>query len=215
MKPIIAITIAAAALILAPTWLVSGAEPVQPPVSATNSVVLQSMDKIRFRIAEDPSRNIEPVLLSVPANHIVDFPVSAGFPQKIAINVKGRTLEDVARELKARLDDEYYQDCRLEIILMDRAQKGGRVMVYGAVRQNFVELPPGEQKTILEAVLQAVASEFAKLSKVKLHRMNPATGKVESRVVDVESIKKSGDRSKDVVLLDGDRIEIPERGIVW
>lgn len=213
MKPTLAI--AAATLILAASGFVSGAEPVQAPVPSTNSIVLQSMDKIRFRIAEDPSRNIEPVLLSVPANHIVDFPVSAGYPQKIAINVKGRTLEDVSKELKTRLDQEYYQDCRLEIILMDRAQKGGRVMVYGAVRQNFVELPPGEQKTILEAVLQAVASEFAKLSKVKLHRMNPATGKVESRVVDVESIKKSGDRSKDVVLLDGDRIEIPERGIVW
>ena len=35
------------------------------------------------------------------------------------------------------------------------------------------------------------------------------------KLVDVESIKKSGDKSKDIVLQDGDRIEVPERSVVF
>ena len=182
---------------------------------ATNGVVLQAMDKLHYRIPEDPSKNGELLLLSVPASQMVEFPVSLGYPQRVVISVKGRTLDEVLQELKSKLDQDYYVNSHPDLKLVDRAQKGGRVMIYGAVRQFSIDLPPGEQKTILEAVLQAVTSEFAKLSKVKLHRLNPNTGKVDSRVVDVEAIKKSGDRSKDVVLQDGDRIEVPERGIVF
>lgn len=184
-------------------------------VTDSSSEVLQAMDKLKFRIVEDPAKQVDPLLLSVPSNYQVEIPVSAGYPVRLAFQVRGKTVEALRQEIKARLDADYYRNATVELSLLDRAAKGGKVLIYGAVRSNMIELPPGEQKTILEAVLQAAANEFAKLTKVKLHRMNPATGKVESRVVDVESIKKSGDRSKDVVLQDGDRIEIPERGLVF
>jgi len=177
--------------------------------------VLLAMDKLKFRIVEDPAKPVEPLPLSVPSNYQIEIPVSTGYPLRLTFQVQGKSLEALRREIKERFDAEYYQNATVELVLLDRAAKGGKVLIYGAVRSNMVELPAGEPKTILEAVLQAAASEFAKLTKVKLHRLNPATGKVESRIVDVEAIKKSGDRSKDVVLQDGDRIEIPERGLVF
>lgn len=182
---------------------------------ASPSPILQAMDKLKFRVVEDPAKSLEPLLLSVPANYQLEVPVTLGHPLKITVNVQGKTVEQAAQEIKTKLDADYYQDASVELALLDRAQKGGRVLIYGAVRSNLIDLPPGEQRTILEAVLQAATNEFAKLAKVRLHRLNPATGKVETRVIDVEAIKKSGDRSKDVVLQDGDRIEIPERGIVF
>ena len=73
---------------------------------------------------------------------------------------------------------------------------------------------PGETKTVFEGVYQVGLSEFANLKKVKLNRLNPQTKETESRVIDLEAVRK-GDRAKDVPLQDGDRVEVPEKSIVF
>ena len=52
------------------------------------------------------------------------------------------------------------------------------------------------------------------LRNVKLIRLNSKTGQAEETTVDVEAINeaiKQGDRSKDVLLKDGDRVVVPAK----
>ena len=78
-----------------------------------------------------------------------------------------------------------------------------------------IELFPSEQKMLSAAIIQLGYNEFADLKKVKLHRIDPATGENKTTTVDVKDILKTNDRSKDVILQDGDRVEVPERGFVF
>ena len=56
---------------------------------------------------------------------------------------------------------------------------------------------------------------MANLKKVKIHRTNKQT-KVQSTIeVNVEKILKTNARDKDVKLMDGDRVEVLSRGIVF
>ena len=92
-------------------------------------------------------------------------------------------------------------------------QRLGMVMFYGAVRGNFLQLGLGEQKTLFEGVYQVGVSEFSNLKKVKLNRVDPVSGKTEIKIINVEKVKQ-GDRSEDILLQDGDRIEVPEKTII-
>jgi Spy/CpxP family protein refolding chaperone len=89
----------------------------------------------------------------------------------------------------------------------------GKITITGAVRNNFVMLLPGEQKNLLETILQAGPGEMANLKKVKLMRVNSATGKTEVMFINVESIKK--DPAKDVLMFDGDRLDLVEKNVLF
>ena len=45
--------------------------------------------------------------------------------------------------------------------------------------------------------------------------IDPATQQARTEVIDVEEIKRTGARAKDVILQDGDRVEVPEKGVVF
>jgi Spy/CpxP family protein refolding chaperone len=89
----------------------------------------------------------------------------------------------------------------------------GRITITGPVRNNFVMLLPGEEKKLLETILQAGPSEMANLKKVKLMRVDSATGKTEVKVINVEAIKK--DPAKDVLMFDGDRLDLVEKNVLF
>jgi Spy/CpxP family protein refolding chaperone len=87
----------------------------------------------------------------------------------------------------------------------------GKIMITGAVTNNIVLLllSPGEHKMLLETILQAGPTEFARLNKVRLFRLNPNSGKQDEIAVDVEAIKQHP--TQDIEVRDGDRIVIPKR----
>jgi Spy/CpxP family protein refolding chaperone len=85
----------------------------------------------------------------------------------------------------------------------------GKITITGAVTNNFVLLSPGEHKMLLETILQAGPTEFARLNKVRLFRLNPNSKHDETVVVDVEAIKQHP--TQDIEVRDGDRIDIPKR----
>ena len=178
------------------------------PVASYENQALNPMDKLSFRIQEDPVRGA-PEQVSVTALYELHFPISRGAPDMISIQVKGKTLLQVRQELKAALDADYYRNATVELKLLDRSQKGGQILFYGSVRTYTIPLAPGEQKTLLEGVLQAGPTEWANLKRVELQRIDPGTQKPEIKVIDVEAIK-NGDRKNDLLLQDGDRIKIPE-----
>ena len=181
---------------------------------ADESPQLNPQDKLLYSIQEDPVKAATPEEVYVNAQGEIHFHVSKGADETLTINVQGKTLAAVQKELKGRLEVEYYHRATLDLKLKEQARRVGQVLFTGAVRGNFIQLLPGETKTIFEGVYQVGLSEFANLKKVKLNRRNPRTQKTESRVVDLEAIRK-GDRSKDVPLQDGDRVEVPEKSVVF
>jgi hypothetical protein len=172
---------------------------------------LTSQDKLLFRVREDPI--IAPAEeVFVKANGNVEFRYSRGADDVITLSVRGKTLAEVKSELKVKLDAEYYHNATVELKLKDQSPRKGHVLFTGAVGQNFIELFPGEEKTIYEGVYAAGPNKFANLEKVRHTRLDPVTGKPVTRVFDIKAIRK-GDRSQDILLKDGDRIEIVEKNL--
>ncbi len=200
------------ALGLASGLLVAEAEPQTNSLVSTNAAdahLLSPMDRLLFRIVEDPVQAGAETVSVTPLQEIW-FPVCRGSVEWIAIDARGKTLAQVKTELKTKLDADYYQNASIELRLQDRSQKSGQVIFWGAVRAFSIPLAPGEQKSIFEGVLEAQPTEWANLKKVRLQRINPVTKKPETpQIIDVEAIKK-GDLKNDILLQDGDRIEIPE-----
>lgn len=179
-----------------------------PPLTGFESQVLSPLDKLAYRVLEDPVKGV-PEVVSVTALFELHFPVSRGAAEMISIGVRGKTLAQVRQELKAALDADYYRNANVDLKLLDRSQKGGQILLFGQVRAYSIPLAPGEQLTLLAGVLQAQPTEWANLKKVELQRIDPATQKPTSRIIDVDAIK-NGNRENDVLLQDGDRIKVPE-----
>ena len=183
-------------------------------VGAEDSYPLNLQDKLLFSIQEDPISSATPEELYVNAQSELHFRVSRGADEMLTINVRGKTLAQVKKELKAKLDADYYQSATIDLKLKEQTRRAGQVLFLGAVRGNVLPLAPGETKTIFEGVYQVGVNEYANLKKVKLNRVNSQTGKSETYVINLEAIKK-GDRAQDMPLQDGDRIEVPEKSIVF
>lgn len=88
---------------------------------------------------------------------------------------------------------------------------GGKAHVYGAV-QRTLDLRPNQRLTLSEVFLESTPPPNANLKAVRLHRAPTGTNTVgETLTLDVEGLLRSNDRSKDLEIHPGDRIEVPER----
>lgn len=211
MIKLIAILILLAALVSPPAQAAEQKADASPSLSV--QVKLMPGSKLAYNIAQDPIKPQIPADILVNARGEAVFPVSGGYPETITLQAAGKTVEEVRTELKKILDSEFYNDADVSLNLKEQAARPGQVLLFGSVRNSFVLIQPGETKRIFEAILQAGPNEFANLKKVKLNRINPTTGKLETQIINVEAIKK--DPTKDIQVFDGDRIEVPERGIVF
>jgi len=139
--------------------------------------------------------------------------VSRGSDIAFTLVVKGKTVEEVRREIKEKLDADYYHNAQVKLELREIAARPGQVIFIGkGTRGNILLLQPGEEKRIFEAVYQVGVTEWANLRKVKLTRVDPATQKTETKIIDLEEIKK-GNRTNNIILRDGDIIDVPEKAI--
>lgn len=172
---------------------------------------LAPMDKLTVQIEEDPVPG-RPIEISVTALYNLDVPVSRCCESAISINVRGKTLAEVESELRTRLERDYYEKAtvQLKLIARDPNRRIGQVWLRGAVKGNIVELEAGNPTTLWEALTQVGTTEFARLSRVRVDRVDPQTGEVKKIYVDIEAVNK-GDRSKDIELQDGDRITVSEK----
>jgi protein involved in polysaccharide export with SLBB domain len=171
-------------------------------------------DKVAFTIAEDPQAQSGPQNeIMVGPKFDLHFPVCHGYTEEVVVNAENKTLAQIERELKQKLDATYYKDATVKVVLGAQVVQPGKITITGPVRNNFVMLLPGERKKLLEVILQAGATEFANLKKVKILRVNSVTGKTEEKIINVEAIKK--DPTKDVPVFDGDRLDIVEKNILF
>ncbi len=183
---------------------------------------LKPRDGFRFSVDEDPP----PVGGGVGSDTAVFvsdggeamFPVSRTGTPYLKLNVAGKKIADIRKELKEKLDAEFYKDCtvHLDLVQVNRGSASvdqtSRVTFYGEMT-GVVAITEGETLTISEAVLRVGHSDYADLRKVKIHRLDKETGKEKMIVVDVEKILKKGDRSGDTPLQGGDRVEVKEKGL--
>ncbi len=197
-------------------WLaVSGLHAQDQP--ATNSVVkLESMDKVRFRVEEDPSVGSTVVAVN-PLGQVV-VPVSMGFEDPVVtIPAKGLTVEELKEAIRKQMEGKYYKKATVKLTLVDKTQKMGQALFIGECR-GVMPIPPNEEVLLSTALIKLGYSEFANLKKVELYREDKATGKKQDPIIlDMEAVIKKGDRSKDkdIVLQDGDRINVREKRLVF
>lgn len=177
---------------------------------------LVQLDQIRFLIAEDPktSQERDRSLLIVNSLGVIEFPVSQGYPDSIPLFVRGKTIDQVREEIKARLEAEYYQKATVTIQLLTQQQRPGTALFHGAVK-GTVTINPGEQKTLKEAILELGYNEYANLKRVRIQRVDPETEEPATIDVNVKEILDDNKVENDVILLDGDVVHVPERSFVF
>lgn len=166
-------------------------------------------DIVTFSIAQDRE---PPQVMRVTDTGELDFSV---FPKIGRISVVGRTCAQVAAELKTKLEADYYNaaDVTLGINQVNHSDSRGRVYLTGNVRApGPQELPANERTMVSTAIIRAGGfDKFADQSHVKVTRKDKLTGKIISFPVDVYAIIEKGRQDKDVELLDGDYINVPQK----
>jgi protein involved in polysaccharide export with SLBB domain len=162
-------------------------------------------DRLSFRIVEDEE---QPQSLIVTDSGDLEVPYIGRFP------AENRTCKQLARELKAALEKEYYYQATVIIAVDSMTRSRGKVYLVGAVRMpGPQELPSDEVLTLSKAILRAGGfTDSADTHKVKITRPGSTgeTNKV-TLVVDVGQIFNNGKTEKDVTLKPGDLIYTPER----
>lgn len=138
------------------------------------------------------------------------FPVSFESKLYVKVDVRSMKLGEIRQKVKQLLDADYYNDSTvlLEFTVANRSRlEDAQIQVYGEM-QGVVFLRENETRRVSDAILSISRTPFADLRRVRLHRIDPNTGKDEIQTINVDKILKDGDRSADVVLQDGDRIEV-------
>lgn len=165
-------------------------------------------DKLSFQIAED--REPQPKPLVVTDSGEVDVPYLG------RVSAIGKTCKQLAAELKALLEKDYYYKATVTLGLDQASRTLGRVYVWGQVRtQGAIEIPSGEKFTVGKAILRAGGfGDFANKKKVKLVR-TVANGQKENVELNMVDILEQGKTEQDVVLQPDDFIIVPARAVNW
>jgi protein involved in polysaccharide export with SLBB domain len=162
-------------------------------------------DRISFQIVEDHDA---PKSLVIADSGEVDMPYLGRVP---AID---RTCKQLATELKARLEKEYYYRATV-IVALDEANKVlGRIYIWGQVRnQGPIELTVNENLTVGTAILRAGGfGDFANKKRVKLIRGGGADGAGKQTIeLNMAEVLDDGKVEKDMTVKPNDFIIVPSR----
>ena len=166
-----------------------------------NKKKLGPNDYVSFRVVED--RDNESQHLRVSDNGELEVPYIGMVP------AEGKTCMELANNVKAALEREYYYHATV-ILALDRVSEKsrGKVYVYGSVRaQGPQEIPADESYTVSKAVIRAGGfGDFANKRKVKVTRKNG-----QDFTVDLKEVIENGKSDLDRVLQPDDQIYVPQR----
>lgn len=181
-----------------------------PAVAADRGRTLGAGDLVSFQILEDKD---PPVTKRVTDTGELDIPYIG------RVQASGRSCDQVAADIKRRLEADYYfkVTVKLGLDLVNRvAPSIGKVYLSGYVRApGPLDLMPGEKATASTVIVKAGgATQFGDLRKVKVTRKKKG-GESETVVVDVKSVIEKGDLGKDYEVRDGDYLYVPQKLINW
>ena len=172
-------------------------------------------DRLSFRILEDqedPTEPRDPKPLTVADSGELEIPYIGRFP------AENKTCKELAAELKAALEKDYYFQATVILAVDLMAKTRGKVYLVGPVRvPGALDIPTDEVLTLSKAIMRAGGfSDFADKRNVKVTRKGSGAGAdAEKRtfVVDVGEILEKGKVERDLPLEPGDFVLIPERAI--
>ncbi len=181
-----------------------------PPSFASGGYMLDDKhkllpgDRISFQILEDHTNAVS---LLVAESDELDVPYIG------RVSVAGKTCKQLADELKAALEKDYYYKATVIIGLDTLTKALGHVYVWGPVRNpGPVEIPANETFTVSKAIARAGGfGDFANKKEVKVSRKTP-TGTVEFKVNLVNVLEK-GKVDEDIALQPEDFVIVPQRAI--
>ena len=158
-------------------------------------------DFVSFRVVED--RDNDSQRLRVSDNGELEVPYIGPVP------AQGKTCKELAYNIKAALEKEYYYHATV-ILALDRVSEKsrGKVYVYGSVKaQGPQEIPADENYTASKAVIRAGGfGDFANKRKVKVTRKGG-----QDFTVDLKRVIEEGHTDEDVALQPDDQIYVPQR----
>jgi protein involved in polysaccharide export with SLBB domain len=176
----------------------------------SDSLRLSVQDKLYYRNDQDPidgGAEAAKAGLIVNSRGMLEVPVSRGFDLRINVKAAGRTVGEVKREIKQKLEDEFYRTANITLTLESLSAKPGLVIFYGEVKGSL-PLTAGQPKYLSEAILEMKPNEYANLKKVKLIRTDSTTKTNITRYINVDAILSKGKKEDDVLLEDGDTVNI-------
>jgi polysaccharide export outer membrane protein len=162
-------------------------------------------DKVSLQILEDRD---------APKGLVVADSGELDVPYVGRVAAADKTCKQLAEELKARLEKEYYYRATV-ILALDVANKFlGRIYVWGQVRnQGPIEIAVNENLTAGKAILRAGGfGDFANKKRVKVVRGGGVEGAAkQSFELNMVDILEKGRIEKDVVLQPDDFVIVPSR----
>jgi protein involved in polysaccharide export with SLBB domain len=162
-------------------------------------------DRVSLQILEDRD---------LPKSLVVADSGELDVPYVGRVSATDKTCKQLAEELKAQLEKEYYYRATV-IIALDAANKFlGRIYVWGQVRNpGPIDMAANENLTVSKAILRAGGfADFANKKKVKVVRAGGAAGAgKEIFELNMVDIFEKGKTEKDVILQPDDFINVPSR----
>jgi protein involved in polysaccharide export with SLBB domain len=163
-------------------------------------------DRLSFRIIEDEEEF--PRTLIVTDSGELEVPYLGRFP---SVN---KSCKQLACELKAELEKEYYYQATV-ILAVDQMSRGrGKVLVLGSVRApGPQEIPRDEVLTVSKAIVNVGGfTDFSDQRNVEVRRKAATPGEKDQTIkVDVKEILEKGNSAKDLMLQPGDVVYVPKR----
>ncbi len=183
-----------------------------PPTSpatyaADDKYKLRVGDKVSFQIVEDRE---PPKSLLVADSGELDIPYIG------RVTATDKSCKQLAGELKALLEKDYYYRATVIISLDSANRLLGRVYVWGQVRnQGPIDVAVNENLSAGKAILRAGGfADFANKKKVRVVRAGGAGGDAaakQSFELNMVDILENGKTEKDIVLQSDDFIIVPSR----
>lgn len=170
---------------------------------------LTSGDRLSFKVVEDESL---PRGLTVTDSMEIDVPYLG------RVSAVNKTCKQFAYHVKRLLEKEYYFQATV-IVGLDSAGSSGRVAsrgkfyLMGQVRnQGAMDIPADEVLKVTTAILRAGGfGPYANKRKVRLVRATKDGQKAKPKIIDCAEILDDGLWDKDVEIIPGDVITVPER----
>ncbi len=155
---------------------------------------LKNGDRLVYQVLEERE---EPLLLSINGNGDLLVPLVGSIP------AAGRTSKELAYEVKAMLEKEFFYRATVVISQREEDRNRGRITVIGEVKRQGEQLIPVDAPlTLSQAILQGGGfTLYASRSNVSV----VSAGQNEPRLeMDLGAMMESGDLSQDPILQAGD-----------
>jgi protein involved in polysaccharide export with SLBB domain len=159
--------------------------------------------KLTIYVEEDASLDRQIV---VGADGVIEFPPLGRMP------VEGLTTDELQQRIKKDLERDYFQTATVTVSMEKTSAGGGVIYILGSIgHQGPMAIPPGEDFTVTKVMLAAGAGgPFSDLSKVEIIRYG-ADGKKYKTRINVQRVIDRGEFEKDIPVVHGDWLKVPEK----